>query len=150
MEEEYNFRGAPLAYTNAGLYTPYNPLRRPKVRLRKFFIALAFFIGLEFLLFWGAGKLFVDSDHQTLYSCLFILIPSIVYLYLISKKACIWLVHLYQRFASDEIRLACVFEPSCSEYMIMAIEKYGTIRGIIKGWRRLMRCHPPNHGKDYP
>ena len=150
MEEEYNFRGTPLTYTNAGLYRPYNPLHRPKVRLKKFFLALAVFIGLEILLCWGAGKLFVNLEYQTVYRCLFILVPSLGYFYLISKRACIRLVHVYQRFASDERRLACLFEPSCSEYMIMAIQKYGTIRGIIKGWDRLMRCHPPNHGQDYP
>ena len=47
-------------------------------------------------------------------------------------------------------RLKCVFEPSCSEYMILAVNKYGLVRGVIKGIRRLLRCHPPNGGKDYP
>ncbi|MBR2615982.1 MAG: membrane protein insertion efficiency factor YidD [Clostridia bacterium] len=67
-----------------------------------------------------------------------------------AKSAVIWLVHLYQNKASDRTRLKCMFEPSCSEYMILAVEKYGVVRGVFKGIRRLLRCHPPNGGKDYP
>lgn len=40
----------------------------------------------------------------------------------------------------------CRFEPSCSEYMILAARKYGPICGACKGTRRIMRCHPWNPG----
>jgi len=36
----------------------------------------------------------------------------------------------------------CRFTPPCSEYTFLAIEKYGTINGIIKGFKRILRCHP--------
>jgi len=62
----------------------------------------------------------------------------------------IFFIHVYQRYASDDVRVSCVFEPSCSEYMILALNKYGVIRGVIKGGKRLLRCHYPNNGKDYP
>lgn len=62
----------------------------------------------------------------------------------------IWSIRVYQRYASDDIRLACVYEPSCSEYMILSIHKYGVLKGIIKGIQRLERCHLPNGGTDYP
>ena len=62
----------------------------------------------------------------------------------------IWLIQFYQRYASEETRLACVFKPSCSEYMVLSILKYGVILGIIKGIDRLKRCHSPNGGVDYP
>jgi len=61
-----------------------------------------------------------------------------------------WFVLLYQRYAPADIRLACVFEPSCSEYMILSIKKYGAVYGCIKGVHRLLRCHSPNGGEDYP
>ena len=80
----------------------------------------------------------------------FSLFAVIVYLAVISKKIIIWMVHLYQNKAPDAVRLRCVFEPSCSEYMILAIEKYGVVRGVWKGIQRLGRCHAPNGGKDYP
>ena len=41
---------------------------------------------------------------------------------------------------------ACRFTPSCSEYMIQAIVKYGPVRGTAKGVWRICRCHPFNPG----
>jgi len=40
----------------------------------------------------------------------------------------------------------CRFEPTCSIYMMQAIEKHGTLRGVWLGVRRLARCHPFNPG----
>ena len=59
-------------------------------------------------------------------------------------------IMLYQRFAPQRIRSACVFEPTCSNYMLQAVEKYGFIRGVWKGIRRLLRCRYPNFGTDEP
>lgn len=67
-----------------------------------------------------------------------------------SKAIAIWMVRCYQRFAPESIRSECFFEPCCSNYMIMAIEKYGLIKGIYKGIKRIRRCHHPNGGIDYP
>lgn len=36
----------------------------------------------------------------------------------------------------------CRYAPSCSEYAIQAIRKYGAIKGSWLGFKRLMRCHP--------
>jgi putative membrane protein insertion efficiency factor len=40
----------------------------------------------------------------------------------------------------------CRFEPTCSVYAMQAIEKYGIMRGVWLGARRLLRCHPLNPG----
>ena len=40
----------------------------------------------------------------------------------------------------------CRFKPTCSEYAYQAIERYGIIKGGIKGVWRIMRCNPFNHG----
>ena len=66
------------------------------------------------------------------------------------KRFVILIVLLYQRFAPERIRASCVFEPTCSNYMLMAIEKHGFWIGFFKGIKRLFQCHPPNGGKDYP
>ena len=66
------------------------------------------------------------------------------------KKLIIKLIKIYQEKAPSKIRGGCLFTPTCSEYMILAIEKYGTIRGIIKGVHRIFRCKCPNGGIDYP
>lgn len=59
-------------------------------------------------------------------------------------------VRWYQRTAPDSLRQSCRFQPSCSEYMILAVEKYGVIKGFSKGIKRILRCHKPNGGIDYP
>lgn len=66
------------------------------------------------------------------------------------KKAIICLIRLYQKKAPYYIREACRFEPTCSEYMILSIQKYGCVKGIYRGIHRLFRCKPPNGGVDYP
>lgn len=66
-----------------------------------------------------------------------------------SRFVLIWFVRLYQRYASAETRLRCCLTPSCSEYTILALKKYGTVIGGIKSINRLIRCKPPS-GIDYP
>ena len=66
------------------------------------------------------------------------------------KRLAIGIVLLYKAFAPMDMRRRCVFTPTCSTYMIMAIVKYGLFIGVYKGIRRLLRCHPPNGGEDYP
>lgn len=73
-----------------------------------------------------------------------------VYTLFRSPGIIIWTIRVYQHCAPDDIRLACVYEPSCSEYMILSIQKYGIIKGILRGIQRLKRCHLPNGGNDYP
>ncbi|MBO9607778.1 MAG: membrane protein insertion efficiency factor YidD [Paenibacillaceae bacterium] len=66
------------------------------------------------------------------------------------KRITLCLVRLYQRFAPDYIRNKCRFEPSCSEYMILAVSRYGAWQGIRKGVRRLQRCNHHGGGYDWP
>ncbi len=58
------------------------------------------------------------------------------------KSVILWLLRAYKRFISPVLPPSCRFEPTCSVYMIEAIEKKGLIRGLILGVRRLLRCHP--------
>jgi len=58
----------------------------------------------------------------------------------------IGLVWGYRYLIRPILPQACRFEPSCSEYMIQAIHKYGPIRGTAKGIWRICRCHPFNPG----
>lgn len=74
----------------------------------------------------------------------------ILYLALRMRSIIIWLIRFYQRYAPEDVRRMCHFVPSCSEYMVLAIEKYGVIRGINKGWKRLLRCYGDNGGIDMP
>lgn len=64
------------------------------------------------------------------------------------KSVCIFFIRVYQRFAPEATRRRCVFTPTCSEYAISALQKYGVIRAVPKIINRLKRCHPPNGGND--
>lgn len=78
------------------------------------------------------------------------LIGLIVYAALCFKKGVLCCIRIYQRFAPDKVRKKCRFEPSCSQYMILAIEKYGMIKGLSMGIKRLQRCNIHHGGYDFP
>ena len=56
------------------------------------------------------------------------------------------LIRGYQVIVSPILPPACRFSPTCSQYAIEAIAKYGVARGIAMGVRRLLKCHPFHHG----
>ena len=61
------------------------------------------------------------------------------------KKVCIWLLKGYKKVISPILGffgIHCKYYPSCSKYMMQAIHKYGCLKGIYLGIRRLLRCHP--------
>lgn len=54
----------------------------------------------------------------------------------------IGLVKVYQWTLSPIVGRQCRFHPTCSNYMIQAVQKYGAVKGVLKGIGRLLRCHP--------
>jgi len=56
------------------------------------------------------------------------------------------MIKAYQLVLSPVIGPACRFYPSCSEYAIEAVSKYGTLKGGYLAARRILRCHPFNPG----
>jgi putative component of membrane protein insertase Oxa1/YidC/SpoIIIJ protein YidD len=72
---------------------------------------------------------------------------------LTSRLLAVSLIKRYQTLVSPRItalNIRCVYEPSCSEYMILAIAKHGLIRGILAGVRRISRCRGGFDKVDYP
>ena len=63
------------------------------------------------------------------------------------KYIIIYIIKFYQLTLGLIFRGNCRFYPSCSEYMIKAIKKHGVISGLIKGIKRLSKCHP--YSKHY-
>jgi putative membrane protein insertion efficiency factor len=55
-------------------------------------------------------------------------------------------VRFYQVFIGPLLGKHCRFTPSCSNYFIQAVQKYGAMRGGLKGAWRICRCHPFNPG----
>ena len=78
---------------------------------------------------------------------LVIVIFNILY-YLINLKYII--IGIYQKLAPISLRSKCRFEPSCSNYMLQSLEKYGLFKGLKLGINRLKRCNINNGGYDYP
>lgn len=58
----------------------------------------------------------------------------------------ILLVRIYQVFISPLWGPCCRYYPSCSEYTIEAIRKYGALKGVWLGVKRVARCHPWHAG----
>lgn len=48
----------------------------------------------------------------------------------------------YQRLLRPLLPPVCRFEPGCSEYFVLAVKKYGPVRGAMKGAWRICRCNP--------
>ena len=55
-------------------------------------------------------------------------------------------VRCYQACLRPILPAACRFEPSCSEYFIEAVHKYGPLRGAYRGVKRICRCNPWSAG----
>lgn len=121
-------------------------LVRPKISWLHIFFHFIFFI----LLFIVMVKILCLFNIKLCFSITIACIILFTYSLLNFRKILICLIHIYQHYAPATIRMKCRFEPSCSQYMILAIEKYGVIKGIHAGIRRLNKCKAGNGGYDFP
>ena len=98
--------------------------------------------------------LFLKLLFDTFFAILIAIVSILVYSIFNIKSIILSSVKICQRIAPQKIRLKCRFEPSCSQYMILAIEKYGVIKGVCKRIKRLSKCNNRgdgmNGGFDYP
>ena len=63
------------------------------------------------------------------------------------KKGIISLIRFYQKYLSPlKWRTHCIYTPTCSEYAIQAISKYGIIKGTLLSVWRILRCNPFSKG----
>ncbi len=58
------------------------------------------------------------------------------------KKLFIILIQLYQKYISPLKRSCCIYTPTCSQYAIEAIVKYGALKGGFLACKRILRCNP--------
>ncbi|HEV8122908.1 MAG TPA: membrane protein insertion efficiency factor YidD [Gemmatimonadales bacterium] len=68
------------------------------------------------------------------------------WLLLVPRRLLAALIRAYQLTISPLLPASCRFHPSCSQYALEAVRKYGAARGGWLGIRRLVRCHPWNPG----
>ena len=138
------------------LTAPENKLYRPEIHFGKaaiitvttIIITLLISLGITLLLVHQGG-LENEKDGQLAVFLSIYWKAQLIVLLLTLKYIFIWFIRIYQRYAKSETRLRCCYTPSCSEYAILALKKYGLIIGSIKAVKRLLRCGPPG-GIDYP
>jgi putative component of membrane protein insertase Oxa1/YidC/SpoIIIJ protein YidD len=119
------------------LLAPQNKLYRPVLDIKRTLLKIIFCLLVSFIFAIIISKSFF-------YISLFLLFL------VFSKESSVGSIHLYQRYASAEMRLKCCMFPSCSQYTAMAIKRYGAVIGIWKGFFRIIkRCKPPG-GRDLP
>ena len=58
------------------------------------------------------------------------------------KGLFITMIRFYQRYISPLTPPACRYTPTCSQYTLEAIQKYGAFKGTWLGIKRICRCHP--------
>ena len=60
----------------------------------------------------------------------------------IAQRAMLQVLRTYKWAVSPMLPPACRYVPTCSEYAMEAVERYGVVRGGLKALARLLRCHP--------
>ena len=125
----------------------------PKPRIYPFRIIIQILIpiilcvGINFLMYWicNSNGVTLNFNNYLLISVLFLAFYLILHL----GSIAIFIIQIYQAKAKDETRERCGLTPTCSFYMIYAIQKWGLIIGLIKGIKRLKRCEG-QQGEDWP
>lgn len=62
------------------------------------------------------------------------------------SRALLRVIRWYQRYVSPLLPDSCIYSPTCSEYTLEAIQKYGAARGSWLGFKRILRCNPFHRG----
>jgi len=62
------------------------------------------------------------------------------------KALALWLLRIYKRWISPAFPPSCRYIPTCSEYAMEAVERYGALRGGLMAAWRILRCHPLAEG----
>ena len=62
------------------------------------------------------------------------------------KSVLLFLLRVYKKIISPLLPRACIYYPTCSEYMAGAVIKYGAVKGLWLGLYRLLRCQPLCNG----
>ncbi len=92
-----------------------------------------------------------QNDNPKLFFFLFTASLGFLVFILFLRKFLIGIVELYQHYASEDVRRRCLFMPTCSEYTILALKKYGVIIGLYKAYVRIFKkCRGNIYRIDYP
>lgn len=147
-------------------YVLKRPIVRPNTSYKKAALCISLFlsanVGMTILLYsllrWlGISSFLPEASHSfyTVHHTAFIVLVALLQ-FLIGgiialKPAIIGAVRLYQRYAPEDVRRRCLFKPTCSEFTILAIQKYGVVKGLYKAYIRLFKkCKGRIYSIDEP
>ena len=137
------------------------PLERPKTNIKAAILSASLFIavvsGISFgaiqFVSWLGGHLHVQwIVSQPFVADIIVCTLCFALCFLLMlKRTAIGVIKLYQHYAPENMRRKCILKPTCSEYMILAIEKYGVFRGVKKSvYRLLFTCRGWDYRIDEP
>ena len=69
---------------------------------------------------------------------------------MLSRKIAKKLIRFYQIFISPILGFNCRFNPTCSQYAIEVIERFGVVKGTLLAMKRVLKCNPFFPGGDDP
>lgn len=126
------------------------PLCRPPVTYSKAFaivfaavICMAIIAVVGFFLLSLLGF----SLNVFFYISIYLFLVALIFL----RRLAVLCIQLYQHYAHEEVRRRCLLKPTCSEYAIIVIKKYGFVIGSIKTWIRLVyKCRGNVYYIDEP
>ncbi|PKM93806.1 MAG: membrane protein insertion efficiency factor YidD [Firmicutes bacterium HGW-Firmicutes-1] len=62
------------------------------------------------------------------------------------KRSVLLLIRFYRKYISPLKKPSCIFIPTCSQYALDAVTKYGFFKGLYLSIKRILRCHPFSKG----
>ena len=111
-------------------------LYRPPITYFKVFIIILSTILGEILITWFGFHQIVQKYYITK-KTIYLIISILVFFVIDGRFFAILCIKLYQHYAPESIRRRCLLKPTCSEFAIIVIKKYGLLIGGIKTWIRL-------------
>jgi len=124
-------------------------LNRPDTDVKT---VLKWLLALELLIFaltFVCGFLLGRFDISFSFYNLYLLISFFVF-FICLKKICVLAIECYQHYASEKVRRSCTLMPSCSEYALLALQKYNVFKAIYKTYIRLTQKCKGSYEIDYP
>jgi putative component of membrane protein insertase Oxa1/YidC/SpoIIIJ protein YidD len=150
----------------AEIYVNERQLIRPNTTIKTALFFMSIFVFATSMFVWFIHYVFISADivaylpssvqdfyntHHLLSIIIVCALVVIIESFFCLKYAVIGMVKLYQHYAPEEVRRRCLFMPTCSEYTIMAVRKYGCFIGLCKSYYRLVyRCNGILYQIDYP
>jgi putative component of membrane protein insertase Oxa1/YidC/SpoIIIJ protein YidD len=146
MPTEWEQDVAEMYVNERQLVRPNTNIKTALISILLFLLATGVFTWIVYYVFMTVGIVaYLPSNvqnfcvvHPVLSIVILCATVILVELLFCFKYAVIGAIKLYQHYAPEEIRRRCLFMPTCSEYAIMAIRKYGSIIGLCKSYYRLV------------